>query len=26
VRVAALQAGRNTGMAEETTLATVRSH
>ena len=26
VRVAALQAGRNTGMTEETTLATVRSH
>jgi hypothetical protein len=26
VRVAALQAGRNTGAAEETTLATVRSH
>ena len=26
VRVAALQAGRNIGMAEETTLATVRSH
>jgi hypothetical protein len=26
VRVAALQAGRNAGMAEETTLATVRSH
>jgi hypothetical protein len=26
VRVAALQAGRNVGMAEETTLATVRSH
>ena len=26
VRVAALQAGRNRGMAEETTLATVRSH